>query len=138
MLAIVFFSTLIFSTGTVSQVQEKSGEVELADPFTIQLDPQEADVFIGYSTTYGKVSPINPKEGTHFYQILGQCLEDNYKEKHLEQIYTLVTYEVARKVHPIDNKDGLYVPQKVGTLRADVYLTARPENRVNFLLNSLE
>ncbi len=111
-------------------MQEKDGEVELADPFTIQLDPHEADVFIGYSTTPGKVSPINPTDGTHFFQVLSQCLKENYREKHLEQIYTLVTNEVARKVHLIDNKDGMYVSQKICTLRAEVYLTARPENRV--------
>ncbi len=114
-------------------MQEKEREVGLADAFTIQLDPQEADVFIGYSTTPGKVSPINPKEGTHFFQVLGQYLEENYLQKPLDQIYTLVTNQVARKVHVIDNKDGLYVPQKVSTLRADLYLTAIPRIKVHSL-----
>ncbi len=102
----------------------------LAEPFSIQLDPHEADVFIGYSTTPGKVSPISPTQGTHFFQVLSQCLQENFKSKPLDQIYTMVTDSVTKRVHSIDHKDGIYVPQKVSTLRSTLYLTALPDNKV--------
>ena len=43
--------------------------VELADPFSIEVHPREADVFIGYSTTQGQISPIHREEGTDFFQV---------------------------------------------------------------------
>ena len=115
-------------SGVVARVQEK--EVTLAEPFTIKPDPQDADVFIGYSTTPGKVSPINPKHGTDFFQILSKYLLENYQSKPLDQIYTSVTHAVTQKVHLIDDKGGMYVPQKVSTLRAVLFMTATPQIKV--------
>ena len=120
--------------GMVSMIQERDdGEVTLAEAFTIQLDPQEADVFIGYSTTPGKVSPINPRHGTHYFQVLSKYLNENYQSRPLDQIYTLVTDAVTKRVHLIDDQDGMYVPQKVSTLRATLFLTAEPQNKVHVL-----
>ena len=118
-------------------MQPKEGEVTLAEIFTIQLDPQEADVFIGYSTTPGKVSPINPRKGTHYFQVLSKHLQDYYQSKPLEVIYTSVIDVVTKRVHLIDEQDGMYVPQKVSTLRATLFLTAKPQNRVCFFCYSV-
>ena len=121
----------------VSKVQQKEGEITLSEAFTIDLNPQEADVFIGYSTNHGKVSPISPKNGTRFFQVLSQHLEDNYQSKPLDLIYTSVTDAAAKWVHLINDKDGMYVPQKVSTLRANLFLTAKPQNKVLNLRNTL-
>ena len=121
-----------FILDALSRVEPKDQDkdVTLAQAFTIQIDPHEADVFIGYSTTPGKVSPINPRHGTHYFQVLSTYLQDYYKSKPLDLIYTLVTDVVTKRVHLIDEHDGMYVPQKVSTLRATLYLTATPQNKV--------
>ena len=51
------------------EVVKQSKVVELAESFSIENHPREADVFIGYSTTQGQVSPIDREEGTHFFQV---------------------------------------------------------------------
>ncbi len=52
------------------ETANESKVVELADPcFSVEVHPREADVFIGYSTTQGQISPIHKDEGTDFFQV---------------------------------------------------------------------
>ncbi len=108
-----------------------SEKVELADPFTVRLHPRDADVFIGYSTTEGQVSPIKHHTGSDFFQTLAQYLQDYYKSCPLDQIYTMVTDVVADKYHVVKtNKEYKHVPQKVSTLRQTLFFTNNPQLRV--------
>ncbi len=63
---------LVFTSAGALRLVESvqvSNVVELADPFSIEIHPREADVFIGYSTTHGQISPIHKTEGTDFFQV---------------------------------------------------------------------
>ncbi len=110
---------------------ETKGKTELADQFTIKLHPKDADVFIGYSTTQGQISPISSSEGTVFFNALTECLKDNYKSMPLEQIYTRVTDIVAGTKQKVNSKPFMHVPQKLSTLRVPLYFTDDPEIRVS-------
>ncbi len=98
---------------------------ELADQFTVKLHPRDADVFVGYSTTPGQISPVPGIDGTVFFNALTKCLRDHYKSMPLEQIYTMVTDIVA------GTEPFMYVPQKHSTLRTPLYFTNNPDIRVS-------
>ena len=108
--------------------------VELADPqFSIkfdQLTAHDADVFIGYSTTPGKVSPIDADKGTEFFRILCSILQAQYMMNPLDYIYTMVTKEVSESNHLMASKDFKHIAQKMSTLRATLFFTADPQIRV--------
>ena len=114
----------------VPEVKKTGDNVTLVEPFTIQKNPQDADVFVGYSTTPGKVAPISRINGTDFFQTLSKVLQENYQSKSLDQIYTLVTEAVTKRVHLIKGKDGMFVAQKNSTLRYDLFFTATPQIKV--------
>ena len=114
------------------EIVETRGKTELADEFTVTLHPRDADVFVGYSTTQGQISPICNSEGTVFFNALTQCLTDNYKHMPLEQIYTRVTDIVAGTKQTVNSQPFMHVPQKLSTLRMPLYFTDDPEIRVCF------
>ncbi len=121
----------IFSAGANLPSSET---VELADPFTVRLHPRDADVFIGYSTTQGQISPINHYFGSAFFQTLAQYLQEYYKSCPLDQIYTMVTDVVADKNHQTRrNKEYKHVPQSLSTLRQTVFFTNDPQLRVCYI-----
>ncbi len=103
---------------------------DLADQFTVKLHPRDADVFVGYSTTQGEISPISRSEGTVFFNVLTQRLKDNYKSMPLEQIYTMVTDVVAGTKQKVKSQPFMHVPQKHSTLRMPLYFTDDPDIRV--------
>ncbi len=96
------------------------------DPFFIDVQPREADTFVGYSTTPGKVSPIHSFNGTAFFQVLASCLQKNYKRAPLDHIYTMVTDIVATKWHTKKSSKFRHIPQKISTLRGTLYFTENP------------
>ncbi len=108
--------------------------MELADPqFSIkfdQLTAHDADVFIGYSTTPGKISPIDSDLGTDFFQILCSLLQTQYMMNPLDYIYTMVTKEVAERNHMMASNDFKHIAQKTSTLKATLFFTADPQRRV--------
>ncbi len=63
-------------------------------------------------------------------QALSKYLEEHYKSKPLDQIYTMVTKTVAEKCHTIEDNDYKHTPQTMSTLRAPLFLTGEPEVRV--------
>ena len=95
--------------------------------FTVKMHPRDADVFIGYSTTPGQISPISMSNGTLFFSTLAQCLRDHYKSIPLEQIYTLVTDIVASREQLVHDRPFMHVPQKISTLRMPVFFTVQPD-----------
>ncbi len=133
MIIVVIILLFFFSDG-----YDTGGSPEhLANPDTpfFRLQPRDADVFIGYSTTPGQMSPISRFKGTAFFQVLGQCLLEKYLTMHLDQIYTLVTDIVADKHHNVKLSNGKddchkHVPQKVSTLRQDLFFTSHPKTMV--------
>ena len=100
----------------------------LAESFSVRLDPHDADLFVGFSTSPGQVSPIVSTEGTVFFKVLSQCLVENYKHEALDQIYTKVTNTVLNTI-----QEYKHVPQKLSTLRMPLYFTNNPDIRVRQL-----
>ncbi len=105
---------------------KKFSDLAHMDPFFIDVQPREADTFVGYSTTPGKVSPIHSFNGTAFFQVLASCLQANYKRAPLDHIYTMVTDIVATKWHTKKSSKFRHIPQKISTLRGMLYFTENP------------
>ena len=106
--------------------------VDLATAYNINLHPQDSDVFIGFSTTEGKLSPISRSRGSVFFQELGRVLQDNFKIYTLDEMFIRVTDIVAEDVHRLNPRfpQYMHVPQKVSTLRALLYFSYQPESQV--------
>ncbi len=103
----------------------------MLDIFPVKLRPKDADVFIGYPTTEGQVSTIDAQIGSTFFQELAECIRENYKNKCLDKMFTMVTNVVAReKCHIDDFGEYMHIPQKVSTLRQPLYFKKHPLIRV--------
>ncbi len=101
------------------------------DAFLIKLQPKDADVFIGYPTTEGQVSTMDAQIGSTFFQELAQCIRDNYKNKCLDKMFTMVTNVVAKeKCHLDDFGEYMHTPQKVSTRRQSLFFKKDPLIRV--------
>ena len=126
---------MFFTTGgSPAPIETIETKTELADQFTVKLHPRDADIFVGYSTTQGQISPISSTDGTVFFNVLTQCLRDNYKSMPLEQIYTMVTDIVAGTKQKVKSQPFMHVPQKHSTLRMPLYFTDDPDIRVRIHL----
>ncbi len=89
----------------------------------VKLDESCHDVFVGFSSLPGEVSPIDQAGGTIFIQTLTECLQACYKSKPLDQIYAMVTDTVLQKnkISGTANRG----PQKISTLKADVFFSQK-------------
>ena len=122
-----------FSDSKASGFKPNAKSDLAADPFSIkfdQLTADMADVFIGYSTTAGKISPIDSDEGTDFFQILSSLLQAQYQMNPLDHIFKMVTKEVSRNVHSVASNTFKHICESRSTLKATVFFTADPQTRV--------
>ncbi len=145
-------STFLYTLGTPDTIVETTEHVTLGKDNINILTPKDADIFIGYATTYGKTTLISRTNGTVFFKALTQCLKDNFTHMPLDDIYTMVTDIVAGKKQRVkpkttrqtrqqaNNKSKeesalfMNIPQKQSTLRMPLYFTANPVKRVNYIL----
>ncbi len=106
--------------------------VSLANSFTVRLHPRDADVFIGYPTTEGQITTISQFSGSAFFHTLAKYLKDCFNSCSLDQIYTMVTDDVAEQNYQMRQRNIEYkhVPQKVSTLRQTLYFTNNPQLKV--------
>ncbi len=116
---------MLFAAGVSRLMQVVEVHADLAESFSVRLDPHDADLFVGFSTSQGQMSPIISTEGTVFFKVLSQCLLENYKHETLDQIYTKVTNIVLDT-----EQEYKHVPQKVSTLRMPLYFVNNPDIRV--------
>ncbi len=112
---------------------------QLAQPddsfFRITYHPKGADIFIGFATTGGQISAMGKNNGSVFMQTLAEHLNNNYKELHLDEIYTAVTDVVSGKLKLVNDngqqRNFMQIPEKVSTLRKNLYLTPKPVIKVS-------
>ncbi len=103
----------------------------MSDAFPLKLHPRDADVFIGYSTTEGQITTIDAQIGSTFFQELAECIRENFKNKCLDKMFTMVTNVVARDtINLRDFGQYMHVPQKVSMLRHPLYFRQNPLIRV--------
>ncbi len=93
--------------------------------FTVKFINQDADVFIGYSTTDGEVSMISKQDGTTpFFSALTQCLLESYEAlwpKHLDDIFTQMTRVVKDSPWEYNKCTFQQVAEKQSTLTKSLY-----------------
>ncbi len=107
-------SVLILESGP--SLQSKLVDPEFNKPFAY-LANNEINVFVGFSTSPGKVTLIS-EEGTEFFQSLAFHLEHDHKHLPLKQIFTKVTKAVSQRSEN--------VPQQLSTLCSMVFFTKSP------------